>query len=298
MDWEPIVTHIASTHPALVVDGARRVRFANASMEELLGWNANELTERGWVATCVPQSDRSTVRKLVADGLSGSATEGDVPLVTRAGKRLTIRAGLSVEGHGRSRALVLFARDLAADDDAPGTAGDTCDCMVDLSRSPGRSGRVVALAFLDPARETSTWLGRPFEAFFEATGSSAAVRAVGEVIAGHSDRSDQVLIAEADDAFRVVAARVVDEKTVRVVVRCLDVRILPDLVEAKMARVAEARGLSERERQVLQLLLRGRGAEDIATMLEIAPRTVKFHQSNVLQKLGADSRLDLLRVVL
>ena len=84
----------------------------------------------------------------------------------------------------------------------------------------------------------------------------------------------------------------------RLTVRCVDSLLLLDLVDAKVARVAELSGLSDRERQVLHLLLRGRGVEDIATMLEIAPRTVKFHQANVLQKLGADSRLNLLRVVL
>ena len=81
-------------------------------------------------------------------------------------------------------------------------------------------------------------------------------------------------------------------------VRYLPMRLLPELVDAKAARTAGDGALSERERQVLTLLLRGRGVEDIATMLEIAPRTVKFHQANVLQKLGADSRLDLLRVIL
>jgi PAS domain S-box-containing protein len=295
MDWEPIVSHIASRQPALVVDGVRRVRFANGPMEELLGWNADELTARGWLATCVPQRDRSSVRQLVADAMSGSATEGEVPLVTRGGRRVTMRASMSVEGHGRSRALILFARDVG---EATAQAPASCDYSCVVSRGPGRQGRVVALAFLDPARDTSPWLGQPFEALFEATGSAAAVAAVAEVIAGNTEHSDQVLLAEADDTFRVVTARVVDREAVRIVVRCLDARVLPDLVDAKMTRVAEAHGLSERERQVLQLLLRGRGAEDIATMLEIAPRTVKFHQANVLQKLGADSRLDLLRVVL
>ena len=95
-----------------------------------------------------------------------------------------------------------------------------------------------------------------------------------------------------------MTARAIDERIVRVVLRCFDARLLSDLVDAKVARVAETCGLSDREREVLQLLLRGRGLEDIATMLEIAPRTVKFHQANVLQKLGADSRFDLLRVVL
>jgi PAS domain S-box-containing protein len=297
MDWEPIVSHIARTQPALVVDGVRRVRFLNGPMEQLLGYNADELTERGWLATCVPQRDRSSVRQLVEEALNGGAKEGDLPIVTRGGRHVTIRAGLSVEGRGRSRALVLVARDVG---DAPRRAAASCDCLCVVSRAPGEEGRLVALHFLDPTLDPSVWLGQPLDALLQATQASAAAAAgaVREVIEARATETTQVLLPDTDDTFRVVTARLVDENTVRVTVRCLDARVLPELVDAKIVRVAEASGLSDRERQVLQLLLRGRGVEDIATMLEIAPRTVKFHQANVLQKLGADSRLDLLRVVL
>ena len=109
-------------------------------------------------------------------------------------------------------------------------------------------------------------------------------------------------VPEGDEAFRVVTAVATaaspDDRTVRVTVRYLPAGLLPELVNTKATRTAADRALSERERQVLTLLLRGRGVEDIATMLEIAPRTVKFHQANVLLKLGADSQLNLLRVVL
>jgi DNA-binding NarL/FixJ family response regulator len=44
-------------------------------------------------------------------------------------------------------------------------------------------------------------------------------------------------------------------------------------------------------------MIDGTSMEDIASELAISPRTVKFHQANVLQKLGADSRSDLLRLV-
>src|ERR1019366_6989194 len=111
-------------------------------------------------------------------------------------------------------------------------------------------------------------------------GCAPAMRWVGEVLAGRACHASDVLLPEADDAFRVVTADAVDAATER--------------VDAKATRTAGDRALSERERQVLTLLLRGRGVEDIATMLEIAPRTVKFHQANVLQKLGADSRPHLL----
>jgi DNA-binding NarL/FixJ family response regulator len=61
--------------------------------------------------------------------------------------------------------------------------------------------------------------------------------------------------------------------------------------------VAQAR-LTEREREVLDLLLLGRTHEDIAQLLGISERTSKFHQANLLSKLGAESRLDLLRLFL
>ena len=59
--------------------------------------------------------------------------------------------------------------------------------------------------------------------------------------------------------------------------------------------VSEA-GLSNREREVLDLLLLGRGPDEIGVVLGIAARTAKFHQANLLRKLGADSRMDLLRI--
>ena len=173
----------------------------------------------------------------------------------------------------------------------------TCDCSFDVSRDSYGACIVKTLRFLDPSEEGSRYVGGPLGALMAFLGSTVAA-AVQTLLAGPIAGLAQVLLPENERAFRVVSSRDVDPSTVRVTVRCLDSHLLPDLVDAKIARVADSSGLSERERQVLRLLLRGRGVEDIATMLEIAPRTVKFHQANVLQKLGADSRLDLLRVVL
>ena len=48
--------------------------------------------------------------------------------------------------------------------------------------------------------------------------------------------------------------------------------------------------LSERETEVLRLLAQGRANKDIAIELQIADRTVKSHVSNILGKLGLESR--------
>ena len=296
MDREPIVSHLRQGHrPALIVDGTGRVRFLNAPMEKLLGRRLDELAATRWLAACVSPGCAASVRQLLGAAFRGEATAGDVPLVTREGRRVTMRAELSRETVGRSRALVVVAHDVR--DVAP-TSAPAGDCWAETSAAAGSEGVIRSLRFLDPGRDGTPHVGRPVDELLASLGCAAAMRWVGEVLAGRARVASEVLLPEADDAFRVVTAETPDDATVRVTVRYLPAGLLPELVDAKATRTAADRALSERERQVLMLLLRGRGVEDIATMLEIAPRTVKFHQANVLQKVGADSRLDLLRVVL
>lgn len=54
---------------------------------------------------------------------------------------------------------------------------------------------------------------------------------------------------------------------------------------------------SPREREVLDPSCLGRTTQPIATAFAIKLRTAKYHQSNVLTKLGLDSRLELLRLL-
>ena len=51
--------------------------------------------------------------------------------------------------------------------------------------------------------------------------------------------------------------------------------------------------LTERERQITQLLLRGYSAKSVARQLEIAPGTVMVHKRNLFSKLGVTSQGEL-----
>ncbi len=52
--------------------------------------------------------------------------------------------------------------------------------------------------------------------------------------------------------------------------------------------------LTPREQEILRLLLEGRTTPAMAETLSVSPRTIKFHVSNLLRKLGFSSRLALL----
>jgi two-component system, cell cycle response regulator len=75
--------------------------------------------------------------------------------------------------------------------------------------------------------------------------------------------------------------------------------VVPDveaLVMQRRERIIGPANLSTREREVLELLLLGRSHVEIAHTLGIASRTSKFHQAAILEKLGAESRTDLMRL--
>lgn len=56
----------------------------------------------------------------------------------------------------------------------------------------------------------------------------------------------------------------------------------------------ESEQLSERELQVLRLLIQGKSNKTIAAQLYLCERTIKFHCSNIYRKLGMTDRKSLL----
>jgi two-component system, LuxR family, response regulator FixJ len=69
---------------------------------------------------------------------------------------------------------------------------------------------------------------------------------------------------------------------------------------AKEAREISAKLalLTERERQVLDLIVAGKANKVIAHELSISPRTVEIHRARVMEKMGASNLADLVRKAL
>jgi DNA-binding CsgD family transcriptional regulator len=72
-----------------------------------------------------------------------------------------------------------------------------------------------------------------------------------------------------------------------------------DGMHQRLTRCFESFGksvLTERERQISQLLLRGHSSKSIARVLDIAPGTVMVHKRNLFSKLGITSQYELFSI--
>ena len=73
--------------------------------------------------------------------------------------------------------------------------------------------------------------------------------------------------------------------------------LLAPMVAGKLAvGFAATDQLTGREREVLVLLARGHSDKEIATELGTSPRTASFHVANVISKLGAQNRAEVVRL--
>ena len=82
----------------------------------------------------------------------------------------------------------------------------------------------------------------------------------------------------------------------------LSPRITEVVVEGYVEKTHEpsdqGRGLTERERQILQLVAEGKNVKEIARSLHISPKTADTHRRNLMSKLGMTSVADLVKYAL
>jgi two-component system, NarL family, response regulator LiaR len=78
--------------------------------------------------------------------------------------------------------------------------------------------------------------------------------------------------------------------------------LAPEAAEALINAARQKPGLgsdlTERERQVLALLVKGQSNADIAAKLCVSMATIKYHLSNIYNKLGARSRVEAVTIAL
>jgi DNA-binding NarL/FixJ family response regulator len=60
----------------------------------------------------------------------------------------------------------------------------------------------------------------------------------------------------------------------------------------------ESEGLTDRQREILQLIVEGRGNKEIADILHLSVKTIEFHRARIMAKLGVKTVAELTKIAL
>lgn len=288
MNWSSIASLLADSvvQPLLVIDHVGDVQLINEPMEMLLGRSREQVVGHPLV-NLVPRDRRDRVASLLRGALQGARRRGEVWVVATGGAHLWLSVELAlvtgVTGSGLVGRVVASAQEAQA---APMLTDPWFE--IGLDDDFGRVRQVHG-------DDAHTAVGRPCYQVVADRDSPCPDCPVGKLGVGETVTDLQLLT---DERLIVRRARRASAQTALVAYTPLGPGLVSQLVEARLDALATRCALSERERQVLRELVAGRALEDIARVLEISTRTVRFHQANVLAKLGIDSRLELVRMLL
>lgn len=299
MDWGAIASILAerSAYPIVLLDKSGRIRMFNHAMEAILGWTRFEVEGQLWAQICVPPDRHDEAQRWIADGLRGALHSYEALAKTSSGARVLFRFELALVGRGPAQGLLLTATESTPLQSVTGPL-DCQDLDYEVSLAGDQLGVVTRVHGSSGPIPLHQAQARCYA-----------------IIHGRDIPCDPCPLLRIDDEpwpriavkhrpcvsgvkiFEIKTAEKIDDTCARVRLRVLPEQTLDAIHAAKVDELAELAELSPREREVLSYLLLGRNVEDISQLIGIATRTVKYHQANVLQKLGAESRADLLRLL-
>jgi PAS domain S-box-containing protein len=302
MDWAAISRVLAEQveQPLAIVDGSRAIRLINRAMEQVLGSSRAEVEGTAWADVFKAANSGASEIDWITLGLHGALREHEATLETKTGDALSVQFELALVGHGAEQALLVQAsRVLPLTGFRSGTLPEDVDYAISLTG--GDFGKLAhlstngrSLALLEPDRRCySALYGRtspcedcPLQRSHEGTGPWRTFRA-------RSTTSAE----GATTHFEVVTAERVHEGIAWLHLRVLGEDVLRNIYDLKLQALAQRHGLTSREQEVLKYLVMGHSLAAIARSLGVAPRTIKYHQANALEKLGVKSRADLMRLL-
>lgn len=290
MDWSAVALLLAERAdlPALLLSRSGEVLLVASAAERALGW-AYDSVGSDWIERHVPRKNTAAARWLLEMAASGALRRVELEVITGQGPALATFEAYSVVGHDtQSGVLLLLEKVVALTPEAP--AHDYDYDVQELTTGVFTLRSVLRLGALNTAAA-----GCCYEVLH---GRSTHCEQC--PLRGRSELTSPQAVVElvSDREYRVTSALRTGGNLIRVSVRRLPSVAFLAIFEAKLTALSIRSRLSQRERAVLRQLIEGHTLDDIAQSLSITARTVRFHQANLLQKLGADSRADLMRLIL
>ncbi|RKH08364.1 PAS domain-containing protein [Corallococcus praedator] len=302
MDWSLTASLLAERdgRPIVVMDRRGRIELANGALTSLLGRPREELLGRRWTDVCTPRELGQEVGQALRAVFTSAEHRLETEVLTREGERLSVELDVVAVGRPPLRLVCIVTRagpplPMPRRAVAHGEPGQGRDLSYEISTELSTFGTLKAVWRADHV-EHDDMVGRPcFGAFAhrDTPCQDCPLTAVSPTSWPHTIVRQA---SAAGEGFEVVTATPTSAGTARISVHTIGDTTLTGLFEAKVRRLAQAARLSEREGDVLRYLALGRSPIDISTVLGITERTVKFHQANLLRKLGAETRFDLLRL--
>ena len=240
------------------------------------------------------RGDLDAARRLTADGLAdyggamsgryvwpvlwlASRTEADG--ATRARDR---REEVPDGAAARYQELASLAADLTAPNAA--SRGYRALVTAELVRATGEVG-VTAWQAAAEAWQTT---GEPYPLAYTWLRLAEVVAAAGDRQAAGRSVREAHAVASRVGAVPIAAEAAALARRTRLSLAEPEAAAVRPAAEDPLARF----GLTEREREILLLLAAGRSNPQIAGVLFISPKTASVHVSNILAKLGVDSRVE------
>jgi DNA-binding CsgD family transcriptional regulator len=295
VDWTAVTTVLAdrASAPTLLLDHRGQICMCNRAFEELIRRQRLELLGRDWLSELVPRGGQQVARFRIDEAFHGTIHRCECP-VTLADGPAMLTCDVARVGRGAHAGLLLTVvgvkRSLRTVDQQ-GIVG----LHYEIATGAHEFGRIRRVGSVDGPMATDQLVGqRCYQAIHRRDSPCVGCPA----LLPEGGRQTNVVVSGWDHApFAVVTAEPGHDGARQMTAHFVGPSVASGLMHARVQALAEAAGLSAREREVLDLLLLGRSYGEIARVLGIGERTVKYHQGNIFEKLGTDSRLDLLRLL-
>jgi len=297
MDWPAIAQLLAERidRPLVLLDRSNKICLFNSAAEKILGWRRHDVDGGAWVDRFAAAENRDATLHWLEQAQRGVLHKYECEIVTKTGGTILALLDMTLVGRGRIQGLLLAVEaSFPVNGPHPAFPGQHVD--YEISLSPLTFGELRSVSASGTGLHVVAEKRRRCFEFLYSRGTPCDDC---PVLRPPTDSWPRVTIrgrGAGEQVYEITKAELATSTSVRLSMKTVTAEELSAIRGVRVKALADRASLTERERAVMEYLLDGRSLDEIAALLGMSPRTAKFHQTNLLGKLGADSRSDLFRL--